>query len=203
MGLPSDEDQLQNWAMRELPALDVDLELLGVQNPGEVTRVVKAYGPVLETIFGRFAVDRHHLRDIVQEFWTHVLPRLHHCTAGTPFGPWQVVAAKNFRTSRARKDAKAAARTAEFADGRELVDDSSTLDDQAQHRALERAVAEALRRLPAQEAEALRLTAMEGWSNVDAAQLMGVRPATVANLVRRAVFKLQGESLLEKFHDDL
>ena len=125
--------------MRELQDLNVDLELLEAQDPGEVTRVVKAYGPVLETIFGRFAVDRHHLRDIVQDFWIHILPRLHHCTAGTPFGPWLVVAAKNFRTSRARKDAKATARTAEFADGRELVDDSSALDDQAQRRMLDRA----------------------------------------------------------------
>lgn len=203
MGLPSDEGHLQDWAMRELPALDVDLELLGARDPSEVTRVAKAYGPVLETIFGRFAVDRHHLVDIVQDFWIHILPRLHHCTAGTPFGPWLVAAAKNYRNSRARKDAKAAARTTDFAEGRELVDDGSTLDDEAQRRALERAVADALNRLPGREGEALRLTAMEGWSNVEAAQFMGVRPATVANLVRRAVLKLQGESLLEKFHDDL
>lgn len=62
---------------------------------------------------------------------------------------------------------------------------------------------DALNRLPSRESEALRLTAMEGWSNVEAAQLMRVRPATVANLVRRAVLKLQYESLLEKFHEDL
>ena len=189
--------------MRELPSIDVDLELLRARNRAEATRVAKAYGPVLEAVFRPVAVDDHHLRDFVQDFWIHILPRLHRCTDKTLFGPWLVRAAKNFRSSQAREDAKARARTAEFAEGPELVDDGSALDEEAQRRLLERAVVAALRRLPGREAQALRLTVMEGWSNVEAAKIMGTRPATIASLARRAATKLRDDRILEKFHDDL
>lgn len=189
--------------MRELPTLDVDLEFLRAGSRAEATRVAKAYGPVLEAVFRSVAVDDHHLRDMVQDFWIHILPRLHRYTGKTPFGPWLVRAAKNFRSSRARDNAKARTRTTEFAEGRELVDDGSALDEEAQRRSLERAVADALRRLPGRQGEALRLTVMEGWSNVEAGKIMGAQPATVASLVRRAASRLRDHPLLEKFHEDL
>lgn len=116
---------------------------------------------------------------------------------------WLVRAAKNFRTSRVRKDSKATTRTTEFEERQDLISDGSELDDEVQQRLLEKAVAKALDRLSGREAEAVTLTLLEGWSNVEAAKIMKVRPATVGNLVRRALYELQGDELLKAFHDDM
>lgn len=186
-----------------LPKVEIDLELLRAGDPGELTKVVRAYGPVLKSCFGSIAADRHHLGDIVQDFWVHILPKLDRYSEKTPFGPWLVRSATNFRNSRARKDTTLAARTANLAEGRELVDDGSSLDDEAQRRLLEQAVFRAISKLPAREGEAVTLTLLEGWSNVEAAKIMELRPAAVANLVRRGLFKMQDDDLLRSFHEDL
>lgn len=186
-----------------LPEVDIDLELLRARDPGELTKVVRAYGPVLKSVFGAIAVDRHHLDDIVHDFWVHILPKLDRYSDKTPFGPWLVRSATNFRNSRVRKDATLAARTATLAEGREFVDDGSSLDEEAQRRLLERAVFKAISKLPAREGHAVALTLLEGWSKVEAAKIMKVRPATVANLVRRGLFKMQDDDLLRSFHEDL
>lgn len=189
--------------MGNLPDPRIDLDLLRAQDPKELTKVAEVYGPVLKSVFGRIAVDRHHLRDIVQDFWVHVLPRLNRYSGKTPFGPWLVRCATNFRSSRARRDSKAAGRTAEFEENQQLVDDGSTPVDEAQRRLLEGAVARALDRLPDRERQAATLTLMEGYSNVEAARIMGVGPSAVAKLVQRALFKLQDNDILRAFHDDL
>lgn len=189
--------------MGDLPKLEVDLELLHAGDPAELKKLVKTYGPVFKAIFGKIAVDRHHLADIAHDFWVHILPRLDRCTEGAPLEKWLVRAAKNFRTSRVRKDSKATTRTTEFEERQDLISDGSELDDEVQQRLLEKAVAKALDRLSGREAEAVTLTLLEGWSNVEAAKIMKVRPATVGNLVRRALYELQGDELLKAFHDDM
>lgn len=189
--------------LQNLPELDVDMELLLAGDSGEMKKLVKVYGPVFKSIFSKIAVDRHHLADIAQDFWMHIVPRLDQYHARTPFTWWLVRAAKNFRASRVRKDGRATARTAEFEERRELVSDGSGLDDEVQQRILEGVVAKALGGLPGREGEALALTLLEGWTNVEAARIMDVRSATVGNLVRRALFRLQDDDLLKAFHDDL
>lgn len=188
---------------KNLPELDVDLELLRAGDPEEMKKLVKVYGPVFKSIFRKIAVDRHHLADIVQDFWVHIVPRLDRYDERTPFTWWLVRAAKNFRASQVRKDSRAMARTTEFDERRELVSTASDLDEDVQRRLLERVVAKALDRLPGREGEVLTLTLLEGWSNVEAAKIMNVRPATVGNLMRRALFRLQDDELLKTYHDDL
>lgn len=189
--------------LQNLPELDVDVELLRAGDPAEMKKLVEVYGPVFKSIFSKIAVDRHHLADIAQDFWMHLVPRLDRYHERTPFNWWLVRAAKNFRASRVRKDSKAAARTAEFEEQRELVSDGSGLDDKVQKRILEDVVAKALSGLPGREGEALTLTLLEGWTNVEAAKIMDIRSATVGALVRRALFRLQDDDLLKAFHDDL
>ena len=189
--------------MSDLPEVEIDLERLRARDPEEVTKVVMTYGPVLKSVFWGIAVDRHDLADIVNDFWIHIVPRLDRYSGKSPFGPWLVRCAKNFRNSRARKNSASAARTATFKERRELVVDGSALDEEVQRQLLKQAVFKAVDELPGLEGHAVTLTMLEGRSKADAAKMLNVSPATVANLVRRGLFKLQENELLQSFHDDM
>lgn len=189
--------------MSDLPEVEIDLDRLRARDPEEVTKVVMTYGPVLKSVFWGIAVDRHDLADIVNDFWIHIVPRLDRYSGKSPFGPWLVRCAKNFRNSRARKNSASAARTATFKEHRELVVDGSALDEEVQRQLLKQAVFKAVDELPGLEGHAVTLTMLEGRSKADAAKMLNVSPATVANLVRRGLFKLQENELLQSFHDDM
>ncbi len=189
--------------MGNLPHLDVDVTLLHARDAGLLAEIVRMYGPVLAAVLRPTAVDRHHLDDLIQGFWAHLLPRLDRYTGRTPFGPWFVHVAKNYRNSCARREAKTAARTADLEEALDLLADPDALDDEAQRRSLEEATYEALDRLPDRQREAVILTVVDDRSDVEAGKIMGVGAATVANLVRRALFTLHGEGRLRKFHEDL
>ncbi len=191
--------------MTNLPKLDVDIALLRTRDARLLEKIVRLYGPVLKSIFASMSVDRHHLDDLVQDFWVHLLSRLDRYTGKAPFGPWLVRVAKNYRTSCARRAQKEAARTADFDEalGVAADGDGDALDDHVQRRFLEKAVSEALDRLPDDEREAVVLTILQGKTQPEAADIMGVGVSTVANLVHRALFRLQGEERLQRFHEDL
>ena len=189
-------------AVTNLPKLDFDIELLHARDARLLEEIARLYGPVLKSIFGSMSVDRHHLDDLVQGFWVHLLSRLDRYTGKAPFGPWLVRVAKNYRTSCARREQTEAARTADFDEALGLAA-AGALDDEAQRRFLEKAVSEALDRLPDDEREAVVLTILQEKTRAEAADIIGVRPPTVANLVRRALFRLQGEERMRWFHEDL
>lgn len=189
--------------MTNLPKLDFDIELLRARDARLLEKIARLYGPVFKAIFGSMSVDRHHLDDLVQDFWVHLLPRLDRYTGKAPFGPWLVRVAKNYRTSCARREQKEAARTADFDEALGVAADADALDDHVQRRFLEKAVSEALDRLPDDEREAVVLTILQGKTRAEAADIMGVGVSTVANLVHRALLRLQGEERLQRLHEDL
>lgn len=189
--------------MGNLPKLDVDIALLRARDPGLLEEIAQVYGPVVKAIYGSIAVDRHHLDDLVQDFWVHLLPRLDRYSGKAPFGPWLVRVAKNHRASCARREQKAASRTAGFEEALHLPADGDALDDEAQRRLLEKAVSEALDRLPDRERDAVVLTILQDRTREEAADIIGVQPHTVAALVKRALFTLQQETRLQSFHKDL
>ena len=133
----------------------------------------------------------------------HLLFRLDRYTGKAPFGPWLVRVAKNYRASCARREQREDARTADFDEALGLAADAGGLDDQAQRRFLEKSVSEALARLPDDEREAVALTILQEKTQAEAAHVIGVRPPTVGNLVRRALFRLQGEERLHRLHEEL
>lgn len=188
--------------MTNLPKLDFDIERLRARDARLLEEIARLYGPVLRSIFGSMSVDRHHLDDLVQDFWVHLLSRLDRYTGRAPFGPWLVRVAKNYRASRARQEKKEAARTADFDEALGMAADAS-LDDEAQRRFLEKAVSEALDQLPDDEREAVALTILQEKTLAEAAAVIGVRAPTVGSLVRRALFRLQGDERLHRFHEDL
>jgi len=186
-----------------LPKLDIDVELLHARDARLLDEIARLYGPVLKSIFGSMSVDRHHLDDLVQGYWVHLLSRLDRYTGKAPFGPWLVRVAKNYRASCARREQKEVARTVGLDEALALPADSDALDDEVQRRFLEKAVSEALDRLPDDERLAVVLTILQEKTRAEAADIIGVRPPTVANLVRRALFRLQGEERMRWFHEDL
>lgn len=157
-----------------------------------VREIVREHEPMVLVICRSFARDDDHTDDLAQETWLTVCAKVGSFKGEGSFRAWLSRVCMNVCLTEARTQKARAERLRRFAQEAKTMD-WRRIDPLAEteRRELQHATYRALPQLSDGEREAVTLRILEGLSAAEAADLMGVAPATVRSHLRHAINRLR------------
>jgi len=146
-------------------------------------QLARRYLRPVAAVAASFLGDAHDAEDAAQETFLRAIDRIDSYDPRRPFAPWLYQIARN--VARNRLDARARWRM-EALPERDLASKAPSPDREAEHSEIRRRVTAELAKLPELRRTAFRLVDIDGVPVEEAAQLMGVTPATIRSHVYHA-----------------
>jgi len=172
----------------------INLDRFWAGEKGYFDELVRTYGPVVQSVAEVYGRDTDHADNLYQEIWTRLFQKRRHYSEEGRFVAWirRVainVCVEDFRAQKVRSKGmarlEALGETGIACGGDE--DPLAKVEKEEKRLVLHRA----FDHLPPRQMEVIKKRYLEGQNSKEIAETMGIAPATVRSLARKAIARLR------------
>lgn len=169
----------------------IDLARLHARDRTLLTTLVRDLSPRISASIRRYALSDEDAHELLQDCWVQILDRLDAFKHRGSFTAWAIAVSRNVGRTRLRRSRRGRKRTVALDDVAKVPSDELDPLELAMARREREIVFDAVASLPDRERDAIVLRLFEGRSTQESAEILGVAPGAVRNILQRAMYRLR------------